>query len=234
MQECGFAVFIQGDHRGNPGATPLGVPDLAICFRVVDVDWRAKGFAGGVLDSMRLQVDFHVREIVFPFVGDTLLITGIEESLRIGRVFVVIVIGVDHVQGFAISAGDLGLVGGPVQFSLAIQIGDILLGAAPGSAIISADPVGPGTSMSIGPVIDHFPIVMNPVDGWVRDLGSDLRSSGPVDLLAISFDRLGRDEMGPRGLVAAKKYVQVVVFVGPDDRAVMMIAAPFLAQANRF
>ena len=88
--------------------------------------------------------------------------------------------------------------------------------------------------MSIGPVIDYFPVVMNSVDGRVRDLGSDLRTSGPVDLFAVSFDRLGRDEMGSRGLVTAKKYVQVVVFVGPDDWAVMMIAAPFLAQANRF
>ena len=92
-----------------------------------------------------------------------MIIARVVKSFRIGRVFVVVIIGKHHVQVFAVFTRDLGLIGGPIQFSLAIQIGDILLGPRPGPAIIPSDKVGPGAGMTIGAVIDHLLVAMDSV-----------------------------------------------------------------------
>jgi hypothetical protein len=83
------------------------------------------------------------------------------------------------VQVFTVFTREFCLVGRPIQSSLAIQIGDILLWPGPGFAIVFSDPVGPGAGMTIGAVIDHLLVAMNPVNRWIGKLGGDLRHLFP-------------------------------------------------------
>jgi len=122
---------------------------------------------------VRREVDLHVREIVFPLVGYLLVVAGIEKAFGVGGGLVVVVVGIDHVEVFAVPAGKFGLVGGPIQSAIGIQIGDIVFGADPGLAIVFADPVGPRTDMTARAVIDKFLVAVDPVHGRVGKSGGD-------------------------------------------------------------
>ena len=84
MQKCGLAVFIQGNHGWYAGPAPLRVPDLAICFGVVDIDRRLQDVSVRVANDIRFQVNFHVREIILPLIRRQTIIARIEKPLRVG------------------------------------------------------------------------------------------------------------------------------------------------------
>ena len=92
-------------------------------------------------------------------------------------------------QVFAIVARELGLIGRPIQSALRIQVGEILLRPDPGSAIVLADTVGPGTGMTVGAVIDQLPVAMDSVYRRVGKLVGDLRSLLPRNFRSPPFSQ---------------------------------------------
>ena len=87
--------------------------------------------------------------------------------------------------------------------------------------------------MTVGAVIDHLLVAMDPEHRRVGELWSDLRTLLPSDFRGPLSRGVLRDEMGSRSFVTTEKDVRIVIFVSPDDRTVMMVATAPSSHANR-
>ena len=80
-------------------------------FCVVQVHGGSDGSSVGIVYRMITQVDREVGKVVLPLVVDQAVVAWVVEPLGGRGVLVVVVIGEDDVQAFAVPARDFDLVG---------------------------------------------------------------------------------------------------------------------------